>query len=116
MGRGLRLLILGAVACSAAAHASSALAQPPTLLTVGQTDRHPTATWALPPGVIARVVEVATSTSSGSDGYFFSENVKAFSTLSETQTSWTYGFQLDPGTYYVHVGGYDQPCLPCPVP
>jgi hypothetical protein len=66
-------------------------------------------------GVVARVAELATSPATGSDGYFFFENVKAFSTLEDTQTSWTYGFQLAPGTYYVHIAGWDQPCLPCPI-
>jgi hypothetical protein len=112
--RSLRLTLLLVVVCGAL-FASPALAQPPTLLTVGHVDRHPTATWTLPAGVVARVVEVATSPSIASDGYFFFENVKAFSTLEDSQTSWTYGFQIDPGTYYVHVAAWDKSCLSCPI-
>jgi hypothetical protein len=49
----------------------TALGAPPVLSTVGHTDRHPTATWQLPPGVESRVAEVATSPEIASDGYFF---------------------------------------------
>jgi hypothetical protein len=41
--------------------------------------------------------------------------VRAFSTLEDAQTNWVYNFQLDPGTYYVHVAGFDESCAPCPV-
>lgn len=95
--------------------AGSASAAPPVLLTVGDVSQHPTATWSLPSGVQAQVVEVATSPTTGSDGYFFFENVEAFSVPQATDTSWTYGFQLAPGTYYVHVAGYDTTCGACPV-
>jgi hypothetical protein len=92
-----------------------ASAAPPVILSVGQVDRHPTAAWSLPAGVEARVVEVATNPAAGSDGYFFSENVKAFSVPQPTDTSWTYSYQLDPGTYYVHVAGWDTTCSGCPI-
>jgi hypothetical protein len=95
--------------------AGAALAAPPVILTVGQVSQHPTATWSLPTGVQSQVVEVATNPATGSDGYFFSENVKAFDIPQPTDTSWTYTYQLDPGTYYVHVGGYDTTCIACPV-
>ena len=95
--------------------AGSALAAPPVILSVGQVSQHPTATWSLPSGVQSQVVEVATNPSTGSDGYFFSENVKAFDVPQPTDTNWTYTYQLDPGTYYVHVAGYDTTCLACPV-
>jgi hypothetical protein len=73
----------------------SALAAPPVILTAGQVSQHPTATWALPIGVESRVVEVATAPTTGSDGYFFAENVKAFDVPEPTDTSWTYTFQLE---------------------
>lgn len=47
-------------------------------------------------------------------GYFFSENVVAFNVPEPTQTSWVYGYQLDPGTYFVHVAGYEPGCVACP--
>ena len=111
-----RPALLLAAAVAALAIAPQAVAAPPTLLTVGHVNRHPTATWSLPPGVESRVVEVATSPAAASDGYFFFENVVAFDVPEPSQTSWVYGFQLDPGTYYVHVAGYDPACAyePCP--
>jgi hypothetical protein len=113
-----RILVLIAVAAGFAAIAPTAFAAPPVLASVGSVSRHPTATWTLPPGVQAKVAEVATSPATGSDGYFFFENVKAFDVLTDTQTSWTDTFQLDPGTYYVHIAGLDEPCFlagKCPV-
>jgi hypothetical protein len=114
----LRLVILATIAFGALYATPEALAKPPTLLTVGHVNGHPTATWSLPPGVEAKVAEVATSPLTSSDGYFFSENVVSFDTLQPTQTSWTYGFQEAPGTYYVHIAGIDDPCFMaglCPV-
>jgi hypothetical protein len=76
---------------------------------VSHVDRHPAATWALPAGVKSRVAELATSPATSTDGYFFFENVRAFDVLQDAQTNWVYNLQLDPGVYYVHVGGYDEP-------
>lgn len=87
----------------------------PTLLTVGHVNRHPTATWSLPSGVESAVVEAATSPAMASDGYFFDENLVAFDVPEPTQTSWVDGSQREPGTYYVHVAGYEPGCLECPV-
>jgi hypothetical protein len=109
-------LIAGVVA--ALAFASPAFAAPPVLTSVSHVDRHPAATWTLPSGVTSQVAEVATSPATSTDGYFFSENVKAFDVLQETQTNWVYNYQLDPGLYYVHIGGLDEPCFfagLCPV-
>jgi hypothetical protein len=111
----MRTWICGALALAFVLCPSSAIAAAPTILTVGQVDQHPTATWSLPAGVQAQVVEVATAPATGSDGYFFFENVKAFAVPQPTDTSWTYTYQLDPGTYYVHVAGYDTSCGACPV-
>jgi hypothetical protein len=109
-------LIAGVLA--ALAFASPAFAAPPVLTSVSHVNRHPAASWSLPPGVTSQVAEVATSPATSTDGYFFFENVKAFDVLEETQTSWLYNFQLDPGVYYVHIGGLDMPCFLaglCPV-
>jgi hypothetical protein len=89
---------------------SAANAAPPILISVGHKKRHPTAEWTLPPGVQARVIELATTPETSTDGYFFDENVDALDTLEPTQTRWVYNSQLDPGTYYVHVAGIDEPC------
>jgi hypothetical protein len=113
-----RLAVAFILAGAASLLASSAAAAPPALVSVSHVNRHPAASWTLPPGVTSQVAEVATSPATSTDGYFFSENVKAFDVLEPTQTSWVYNFQLDPGTYYVHIGGLDEPCYfagLCPV-
>jgi hypothetical protein len=107
----VRRLLLVLVALVSLALAGEALAAPPVLTSVGHIERHPQAAWSLPPGVKARIAEVATSPATSTDGYFFLENVKALSTLEDAQTHWVYNLQLDPGVYYVHVGGYDEPCV-----
>ena len=89
-------------------------AAPPVLDTVGHTSRHLNAIWTLPPGVEEPVIEAATSPETSTDGYFFFENVEEFSTLEASQTTYTGNLQLNPGTYYVHVAGYDTACLECP--
>jgi hypothetical protein len=97
---------------------AGAFAAAPALLTVGQISGHLTATWSLPPGVEARVAEAAVNPARSSDGYFFFENVLAagsFDTLTSTQTTWTDSFQNDPGTYYIHIAGWDRSCSACPV-
>jgi hypothetical protein len=116
MSRGLAgaLVVIG----TAFAFASPAFAAPPTLTSVGHVQRHPEAYWSLPPGVKAKIAEVATSPATSTDGAFFFENVKAFDLLEDSQTHWIYNFQLDPGTYYVHISGIDEPCFDagrCPV-
>jgi hypothetical protein len=111
-------LLVSTAAALALALAGEANAAPPVLLSVSHVDRHPEATWTLPAGVKSAVAEVAISPVTSTDGYFFFENVRAFSTLEDFQTRWIYNFQLDPGTYYVHVGGIDEPCFfagLCPV-
>jgi hypothetical protein len=71
---------------------SPALAAPPVLTSVRHIDRHPAATWTLPSGVVAQIAEVATSPATSTDGYFFSENVKAFGLLEGAQNE--LGLQL----------------------
>jgi hypothetical protein len=113
-----RLLIIIAVLGAASAFASPAGAAPPVLVSTSHVQRHPAASWTLPPGVKAAVAEVATSPATSTDGYFFQENVKAFDVLQDTQTNWVYNSQLDPGVYYVHIAGIDEPCFYaglCPV-
>ena len=113
-----RLLIIIAVLGAASVFASPAGAAPPVLVSVSHVQRHPAATWTLPPGVKPQVAEVATSPATSTDGYFFSENVKAFDLLQSGQTNWVYNSQLDPGIYYVHIAGVDEPCFYaglCPV-
>jgi hypothetical protein len=87
---------------------ASSLAAAPVLTRVGSTERHPSATWTLPPGVTSDVIEIATKSDTGSDGSFFTENVVVFDPLQPTQTSWLGSDQLRAGTYHVHVKGFDE--------
>jgi hypothetical protein len=106
------------VAAAALAFATPTVAAPPVLTSVSDAGRHPAATWALPPGVKSQEVEVAVSPATSTDGYFLFENVRAFDVLEDAQTNWVYNVRLDPGTYYVHVAGLDEPCFYvglCPV-
>jgi hypothetical protein len=73
-----------------------------------QINRHPTVTWTLPPGVKSRVVEIATDPATIPDGHFVRD--AAIDGLEDAQTNWVYNSQLDPGMYYVHVGGFDEDC------
>jgi hypothetical protein len=107
--------IVWAAAVMAAVAPAAAQAAPPALVGVGETSRHLTAQWTLPPGVEARVLEAATSPQTSTDGYFFDENLREFETLEPGQTSYVGNEQLPPGTYFVHVAGYDDSCLECPV-
>lgn len=92
----------------------AASAEGPTLVAVGHTQHHPTATWSLPSGGVADVIEVATDPSTGSDGSFFLERVEIFDTLDDAQTTFTATSTVAPGTYYVHVGGRQPACSTCP--
>jgi hypothetical protein len=57
----IRLAFIAAVLGTFFALTSPALAAPPVLVSASHVDRHPAATWTLPPGVKAQVAEVATS-------------------------------------------------------
>jgi hypothetical protein len=84
----------------------SALAQPPGLSSVSvSADRHPSAQFSAPKADDVTIY-FASKPDRASDGSFFQENIVAedFLTADEIQAgSWTYGDQLDPGTYYVMV-------------
>jgi hypothetical protein len=109
------VVLLIAVAVVAFAAAPSAVAAPPALLTAGATDLHATATWSLPAGVEAKLVEVASSPSVDADGYFQADTLEAGAVLTPSQTAWTDAYQLEPSrTYYLHVGGSDTGCGSCP--
>lgn len=86
---------------------ASSSAAAPILKRVGTTQRHPSATWRLPSGVLAEVIEIASKPDTGYDGYFVSESAIVFALLRPRQTSWRDRRQLAPGTYYVHVKGAD---------
>jgi hypothetical protein len=102
-----------AVTVATAVTATAAAGAPPraaTITVVGQTSRHATATWTLPPGVVSDMIEIATSSAAGSEGGFFTENVTLFDLLQQTQTSYVSTDRLDVGTYWVHVKTLDNDC------
>jgi hypothetical protein len=110
----VRTILLGLLA--ALALAPSALAAPPTLVTVTQSGGKTSATWTLPAGAQVWTIEVAKATAVDSDGYFLADNVVDQEVFVDSSTSWTSDQRLDPGTYYVHVSGYDRNCATCPIP
>jgi hypothetical protein len=111
---GVRRLVAVIAAATALCGVSSASGAPSVLVSVGHTDRHPTASWALSHGTESREVEIATAPTQASDGYFFTENTVVRSRVQPAQTEWVYRTQLDPGTYYVHVASFDPNCAGCP--
>jgi hypothetical protein len=113
MIRASRYLAVASLAFATAAFAAPAASafNAPTLVRAGHTQRHPSAEWTLPQYVQASVVEVARSPETASDGSFFSENQVVFDLVQETDTQWLYRDQLAPGTYYVHVRGWDNACF-----
>ena len=92
---------------------ASAAAAPPTIVSVGHQDRHPTATFGALPGVDDATIYMATSPDRASDGSFLSENVADvdFLTDEEIQSAhWLYEGQLDPGSYYLMLRASDYEC------
>jgi hypothetical protein len=90
----------------------SAEAGPPrsSTITVGQTHRHLTATWTLPPGVEPLLIEIATAPNIGTDGHFFEENREKVDPLENGQTSYVDSEELGLGTYWVHIQTLDHNC------
>jgi hypothetical protein len=106
--------------------ASSASAAPPTLLTVDYTasTTELQVTWSLPPGVESAVIEANANPSLDSDGYFlygpnngvYGYPAIVFDVPDSTDTRWDHLIdEQPPGTYYVHVAGFDSTCDTCPV-
>ena len=111
----MRTLLVGIVALVAVGAAQGATA--PTLASVGQQNRHPTATFGPLPGVDAAFTYVATKPDRASDGSFLEENIKASDILTDDEIargSWLYESQLDPGLYYVMARTFDFECYQNP--
>ncbi|MCD6727077.1 MAG: hypothetical protein LT070_07545 [Solirubrobacteraceae bacterium] len=109
----MRLVGVVAVALASLAVAEAAPAASPTLLSVGQQDRHPTATFAMP-GADDATIAFATAPDRATDGRFLDENVKHLDLLTADEIhlgGWLDSEQLDPGTYYVLLNATDYDCL-----
>jgi hypothetical protein len=120
------LLLLTALAIAMLVVPADALAVPPTLSTVGQENRHPTATFSAPRADLATIY-IATKPDRATDGRFLDENVAAVDLLTDSELQagrWMSESQLDPGSYWVmlnaspdfdacYIGGpttYDPAC------
>jgi hypothetical protein len=64
----------------------------------------------MPPNVRAESVEVAESPETTADGNFVFDNLAGGDLLRPTDTDWLSGVPVAPGTYYVHLRGYDSSC------
>jgi hypothetical protein len=98
-----RLAVTIAAALAALGFPGAAFAAPPKLLSVGQENRHPTATFSAP-GADFATMYLASKPDRGSNGQFLQENVKEvdFLTSDEIQHGvWLDSSQVDPGLYYV---------------
>jgi hypothetical protein len=91
---------------------SAAGAATPTLSSVDDRNRHPTATFSAP-GADDATIYFATKPDRATDGHFLEENVKhlALLTANEVQAGrWLDSAQLDPGRYYVLLRASDYDC------
>ncbi len=97
------LLAASAAALVSLGFANAAQAAAPALLSVGQQNRHPTATFSAP-GAEFATMYLASSPERGTDGRFLQENVKETDFLTDDEVqrgAWLDSDQVDPGTYYV---------------
>lgn len=102
-------LVLGLALPATAAGAEAAA---PTLTTVGQRDRHATATFSMP-GADDATIYFATKSERATDGSFLQENVEHLDLLTTDEIQagrWLDEAQLDPGTYHVMLRATDYEC------
>jgi hypothetical protein len=104
MGRRAHAGVIAAIAGMALAGlAGTAQAAAPTLLSVGQQDRHVTGTLSAA-GADDVTVYMATKPDRGTDGRFLSESIKDLSFLTDDEIqrgAWLASSQIAPGIYYV---------------
>ena len=97
----------------ALARAAPAPAKPPTLLTVSQQHRHPSATFSAP-GADDATIYFASKPDRARDGGFLRKNVKKLDLLGSVEIrrgSWSFEDQLDPGSYYMMMDAIDYDCI-----
>jgi hypothetical protein len=107
-----RLAVAIVAAAAALTVVGAANAAPPALLTVGQQNRHASATFSAP-GADLATIYVASKPDLASGGGFLEENIKRidFLTADEIQRgAWLDAEQLDPGLYYVMLRVSDYEC------
>jgi hypothetical protein len=95
--------VLGIAAVCALSLPASGLAMPPSLISVSQQDRHPTATFSAPRADFATMY-LATKPDRATDGSFLEENVKELDILTDSEIQsgrWLDENRVDPGVYWV---------------
>jgi hypothetical protein len=117
-------LIVGCLAAFAVVATAGAV--PPAITALGQQDRHPSATFALPKAE-SGIIYFATKPDRATDGEFLTENVAYVDELTDAEIQlgrWLSEDRVEPGTYYVMIeatpdfdacyilgtGGYDPAC------
>ncbi|MGC9973965.1 MAG: hypothetical protein ABSC36_01065 [Gaiellaceae bacterium] len=122
----LKFALIVAATALALIFVQSSLAVSPSLISVGQIKRHPTAAFSAPKADYVSIY-VASKADRASDGSFLAENVVAGDAMTDSEIQsgkWEYEYQLDPGRYFVmlnaspdfdacYVGGsdtYDPSC------
>jgi hypothetical protein len=88
--------------------ARTAAAMPPTLASVNQQDRHPSASFSAPRASDATIY-LATKPDRATDGSFLQENIKELDILTDSEIQsgqWLDENQVDPGTYWVMLKAY----------
>lgn len=91
-----------------------AQAAAPTLHSVGQQDRHPTATYSASGDDVT--VYISSSPDRATDGHFLTENLAGIDLLTTDEIAagtWVDSDQLDPGVYYVMLSSFacEPDCL-----
>ena len=87
--------------------------KPPTLLTVSQQNRHPSATFSAP-GADDATIYFASKPDRARDGGFVRKNIKTLDLLGTIEIrrgSWSFEHPLDPGTYYMMMDAADYDCI-----
>ena len=99
----MRAVVALGIVLVALAVVAVAYGVPPTLTSVGASDRHPFATFSAPRSDFVSM-QMASKPDRATDGSFLSENVEVFDLLTDSEIQagrWAYESQVDPGTYYV---------------
>jgi hypothetical protein len=107
------VLFVVAMSLTWMASASVSTADSPTLLSVGQQNRHATAAF-IAPGADDVAIYFATRPDRATDGRFLEENVQHLDVLTRDEIQagrWLDSDQLDPGSYHVMLRADDYDCF-----
>lgn len=108
----LRLLAVPLAAAASLLLPPASLAAPPVLTSVQYQPGVLTATWTLPPGTQASTLEASLSPKLDAEKGF--ANLDLFKELKPNALSVVVRQRIEPGKYYLHVGGSNLDCDQCP--